>query len=115
MTKYPSDSERDERVGAIAEALSNPRRRRAITRLCRGPATTTELADLVGASLPTMHQHLESLRAAGLIASAKHGRTVTHTVDLAPLSAIEDWIATRRSFWHGQLDALDQAMRSDPR
>ncbi len=80
-----------------------------ISHLCRRPATTTELADTVGASLPTMHQHLDVLRSAGLISSTKEGRTVTHAVDLAPLSVLEDWVATRRSFWTHQLDDLAAA------
>ena len=93
-------------MGRIADALANPRRRAILTRLCRRPATTSELAVHVGASLPTMHQHLDTLRSAGLIHSTKRGRTVTHTADLAPLSVVEDWIGARRGFWQHQLDAL---------
>lgn len=56
------------------------------------------------------HQHLERLRASGLIESAKHGRTVTHSAALAPLEELEAWIATRRSFWTAQLGALADAL-----
>lgn len=114
MTKYvtpapPDGPASDDAVGRVADAIANPRRRAVVTHLCRRPATTTELADAVGASLPTMHQHLAVLRDAGLISSTKEGRTVTHAVDLSPLAVIEGWIATRRSFWSRQLDALAAA------
>ena len=108
MAKYASREH--DRLGAVAAALASGRRRAVVTRLCRGPATTTELADHVGAALPTMHQHLDVLRGAGLIHSAKDGRVVTHTVDLQPLEMMEEWIAVRRSFWTNQLDALGSAL-----
>lgn len=114
MTKYRGEAIDDGLVGAVAEALANQRRRAVITLLCRRPATTTELAEHVGAALPTMHQHLESLRAAGLVSSVKHGRTVTHTVDLTALNALTDWIAARRSFWTEQLESLDVALAAGP-
>lgn len=114
MTKYQTgdevaDETQDGSLDRVADAIANERRRAVLSHLCRRPASTTELADVVGASLPTMHQHLDVLRAAGLISSTKRGRTVTHTVDLAPLSVVEDWVATRRSFWEHQLDALATA------
>lgn len=116
MTKYLQlDADHDERVGRVAEALANGRRRATITRLCRGPASTTELADHVGASLPTMHQHLDTLRAAGLVTSTKRGRTVTHVVDLEPLGLIDEWVASRRSFWTAQLDSLAAALEPEAR
>lgn len=100
----------EERIDLVAGALANPRRRAIVTRLCRGPATTSELADETGTALPTVHQHLERLRASGLIESAKHGRVVTHRVDLSPLGDLEGWIATRRTFWMSQLASLAAAV-----
>lgn len=100
------------RIGVVVGALANDRRRAIVSRLCRGPATTSELAAETGVALPTMHQHLERLRSSGLIESAKHGRTVTHRASLAPLEELEAWIATRRSFWTTQLGALADTLES---
>lgn len=108
MTKYLDRV--DARLDDVAGALASSRRRAVLTRLCRGPASTSELAAETGAALPTMHQHLARLRAAGLVTSVKHGRVVTHRADLAPLSELESWIAARRSFWTAQLTALADAM-----
>jgi DNA-binding transcriptional ArsR family regulator len=108
MTKYEAGE--DSHLDAVATALANGRRRAAVARLCRGPATTTQLAAHIGAALPTTHQHLEVLREAGLVHSSKHGRTVTHSIDVAPLAVMEEWIAVRRSFWTKQLDALATAL-----
>jgi DNA-binding transcriptional ArsR family regulator len=113
MTKYEGDQTDDHTVGLVAGALANPRRRAVITRLCAGAASTSELADHAGTALPTMQQHLEALRTAGLVTSSKHGRTVTHTVVLDPLLVLEDWVATRRLFWSSQLDVLATALESD--
>lgn len=110
MTKYVQVSERSDVVGAVAGVLANPRRRAIVSCLCRGPATTSELANEAGVALPTMQQHLERLREVGLITSSKQGRTVSHTVDLAPLAELEDWIATRRLFWNAQLGHLADAL-----
>lgn len=114
MTKYshelPGPERTDDTVGVVAGVLTSPRRRAIVTRLCRGPATTSELAAETGLSLPTMQQHLERLRHAGLITSTKEGRTVTHTAEFAPLAELEEWIATRRSFWNSQLGALADAL-----
>ena len=106
MTKCLDHQQEKCAVDSLAAALANPKRVACIERLCRGPATTSELAAETAAALPTMQQHLDKLREAGLITSTKHGRTVTHHANLAPLSALEDWIATRRAFWTKQLDAL---------
>lgn len=103
----------NDRVGAVAGALAKPHRRAIVTRLCRAPATTSELAAETGVALPTVHQHLERLRSAGLIRSSKDGRTVTHCADLAPMAELESWIAARRAFWSTQLAALADSL-ADP-
>lgn len=115
MTKYSAaEVERvDAVIDAVAGALANPRRRAILSHLCRGPATTSELAEVAGAAMPTMQQHLERLRSAGLITSAKDGRVVTHHADLSPLDDLETWIATRRSFWSTHLDALADLLEDD--
>lgn len=107
MVKY---SDGDDRVDVVLGAIANERRRAVLTRLCAGPATSTDLAHAVTIGLPAIHRHLDVLRAAGLIHSVKEGRVVRHTLDLEPLSAVDEWIETRRSFWTNQLDALAAAL-----
>lgn len=100
-------------MGAVAGALACVHRRTIISRLCRGPATTTELAAEAGRAMPTIHQHLDRLRSAGLVTSVKRGRTVTHTVRTEPMTELHEWIAIRRSFWSLQLESLASALEDD--
>jgi biotin operon repressor len=42
------------------------------------PASSTELAARLGVTVPAVNQHLRALRAAGLLVSARHGRSVLY-------------------------------------
>jgi hypothetical protein len=55
-------------------------------------------------------KQLTVLGDAGVIISAKAGRTVRHALDDTPLTDYSTWLATRRTFWQGQLSALDAAV-----
>ena len=52
-------------------------------------------------------QHLKVLEEAGIVKTEKVGRTRTCTLDAAPLSRAESWIAERRRFWESRLDQLE--------
>ncbi len=89
------------------QALSDPVRRGMLSRLSRGPASVSELAEPFSISLPAILQHLKALEESGLVRSEKKGRV--RTVSLRPntLSAAESWIAERRSEWEAQLDRFE--------
>lgn len=93
----------------VASAMAHPGRRQIVDRLRAGPATTTELAALVGVGLPAMAKHIGLLTDATLVASTKRGRTVTHELRTQPLDDYATWLTARSSFWHNQLDALETA------
>jgi DNA-binding transcriptional ArsR family regulator len=54
--------------------------RAAVLRLALTERTTTELASELGVSAATVSGHTKALRAAGLIATARAGKAVLHTV-----------------------------------
>jgi DNA-binding transcriptional ArsR family regulator len=91
----------------VFAALSHAARRDTLDRLGRGACTVSDLAGPHGMSLAGFMKHVGALEAAGLIACAKQGRTVTCT--LAPRRAFRrasEWMSTRERLWNARLDAL---------
>jgi len=87
-----------------------------VERLCRGPASVSELARPLAMTLPAVVQHLEVLEKNGLIRSEKVGRVRRCRLDLDALRSAEDWIARRRGVWERRLDRLGEylAEQQDP-
>ncbi|MGH3352118.1 MAG: DUF5937 family protein [Nocardioides sp.] len=52
--------------------------RSGILALLEAPASSTELAVRLGVTAPAVNQHLRAMRAAGLLTSARHGRSVLY-------------------------------------
>ena len=88
------------------QALADPARRGMVERLCRGPASVSELAAPLPMSLPAVVQHLKVLESSGLVRSEKTGRVRTCSIDLAALDQAERWLSERRSTWERRLDRL---------
>ena len=63
------------------QALADPTRRSVIERLCRGPASVSELAKPFAMTLAAVVQHVQVLEAAGLVRSQKVGRVRTVQLD----------------------------------
>lgn len=85
-----------------------------VERLCRGPATVTELAAPLPMSLPSVVQHLGVLEAGGLIRTEKIGRVRICRLEPAALSSAGDWIAARRLDWERRLDRLGDYLAENP-
>lgn len=93
-------------LNSMFQALADPSRRIMVERLCRGPASVSELAEPLAMSLPAVVQHLQVLEASGLIRSEKVGRVRTCHIELAALQTAEQWIMDRRKNWERRLDRL---------
>jgi DNA-binding transcriptional ArsR family regulator len=111
MLKY---SEGEDGLDAVFHALSDPRRRAIITRLCQGPASVSALAAPLGVSLPAVVQHLAVLEDAGLITTLKSGRVRTCTLAPDALRTAEAWLSARRLPQERQLDRLESFLSSPP-
>ena len=101
------------------QALADPARRGMIERLCRGPASVTELAKPFEMSLSAVVQHLQVLEASGLVRSQKVGRVRTCRVEPAALRKAEGWISARCASWERRFDRLaeylaEQDAQSNP-
>jgi DNA-binding transcriptional ArsR family regulator len=96
----------DASLDLMFQALADPARRGIIERLCKGPASVSELAAPLPMSLPAVVQHLKLLESSGIVRSEKSGRVRTCRIELAALDRAERWLGERRATWEGRLDRL---------
>ena len=95
-------------LDAVFGALSNPTRRRLLTRLTAADATISELAEPLAMTLPAVSKHLRVLERAGLVSRTREGKAQRCRLRPEMLDAAERWLAERRAFWAGNLDSLAQ-------
>lgn len=88
-------------------ALSDPTRRMILQRLARGEASVSELAAPHDMALPSFMGHLKKLENAGLIISAKKGRTRVCALAPDAFTPAKDWLSEQNEVWEGRLDRLD--------
>lgn len=106
MSKHEPDLSR------VFQALADPTRRSILDRLAQGPAAVTTLAEPTGLRLPTVMRHLSVLEEAGLISSAKGGRTRTCAIVPEALAPARTWLDEQRAVWEARLDRLDAFVTS---
>jgi DNA-binding transcriptional ArsR family regulator len=99
-------------IDATFRALADPTRRRVVERLCRGPASMTELAEPFPITLPSLSKHLRVLEDSGLVRSTKRGRVRTYRIVPGRLESAESWLARQRSLWERRLDQLEEHLQT---
>ena len=62
----------------ILKTLASPRRLNILHELARGPMEVGRLAEAIGASQPSVSQHLAVLRTAGIVEAERDGREVRY-------------------------------------
>ena len=95
------------------QALADPARRAMVQRLCRGPATVSELAEPHDMSLAAVVQHVNVLENSGLVQTEKVGRVRTCRLDAAALNDLERWIFQRRTEWSRHLERLGDYLEEE--
>jgi len=88
-------------------ALADPKRRDILTRLSRGPASISELAEPFDISLPGVLKHVRILEEANLVTSEKNGRTRECRLGPEHMDDATRWIEVQRHRWERRLDRLD--------
>lgn len=105
----------NEQLDLMFHALSDATRRGMVDRLCKGPATVSELAEPLDMALPTVMGHLRVLESCGLVRSMKQGRVRTCELEPEQLTQVEIWINQRRSLWGRRFDRLGEFLaKSEP-
>jgi DNA-binding transcriptional ArsR family regulator len=98
----------------LFHALADPTRMRMVERLCRSPASVSELAQPLAMSMSAVMQHLDVLQASGLVRSEKVGRVRTFHIETAGLRTAEHWITERRTSWERRFDRLGDFLAELP-
>jgi len=108
-----------ERLDDTFAALSDPTRRAAIALLCEQPLRSSDLAEALGISRPTMSRHLKVLRQAGLVEeeiAQADARERLYQVRRASFAHLREWLDEVEAFWGEQLAAFKtHAERKDRR
>jgi DNA-binding transcriptional ArsR family regulator len=97
----------------LFQALADPARRGMVERLCRGPASVSELAKPLAMSLSAVVQHLQVLETSGLVRSEKIGRVRTCRIETKALASAEHWISLRRANWERHFDRLGEFLAAE--
>lgn len=87
-------------------AISDPTRRGILSRLGRGDASITELAERFDMTLTGMKKHVEILEEAGMVATEKVGRVRVCRLGKQRLDAETAWIVEYRQMVDARLDRL---------
>ncbi|MGE0737062.1 MAG: ArsR/SmtB family transcription factor [Alphaproteobacteria bacterium] len=96
-------------------ALADPTRRVMVERLCRGPASVSDLAKPLDMTLSAVVQHLAVLEGSGLVRSEKIGRVRTCHIEPKALRTAERWIVEQRAIWEQRLDRLGEYLAALPK
>lgn len=109
--RKPSSSDRLDRV---FHALGDRTRRAMLSRLARGPAMVSELAQPFDMTLPGASKHLRVLEQAGLVSRRIDGRIHRCSLNPRRLAEIQSWLNRYRHFWDETLDSLVDHVRKNP-
>jgi len=72
------DADRVDAVAAQLRLLCDPTRLRILCALAQGESDVSCLAQLVGAGVPTVSQHLAKLRLSGVVRPRRHGQRMIY-------------------------------------
>jgi DNA-binding transcriptional ArsR family regulator len=97
-----------EQLDPVFAALSDGTRRAILSRLTRGEATISEIAQPFRTSLPAISKHIKVLEEAGLVARRKDGRTNHLRLVASPLKSAAQWLDQYQGFWEAQFDSLER-------
>ncbi len=96
----------DEHLDAVFAALGNTTRRALVTRLGRGDATITELAEPFDMTLAAVSKHLLVLERAGLVVRTRRGKARHCRLENDAFETAEGWLSSRRQMWESTLDSF---------
>jgi DNA-binding transcriptional ArsR family regulator len=97
-----------DQLSLVFGALADPTRRQILSRLSRGDATVTALAEPFPISLPAISRHLKVLERAGLIVRGRSGQFRSSALRSGALDDAADWMTHCRAVWDDRFARLDE-------
>ena len=105
-TDLPEDEQSDELLDRVFGALSDPVRRRILTRLRGESLLVSELAAPFEISLQAVSRHIQVLEDAGLVQKERTGRISRCSLTLGPIVDAAVWINRYSRYWQEQFELL---------
>ena len=96
-------------------ALADPTRLELVTRLSKGAASVSELAEPYDMSLRAVLKHVQVLEGAGLVRTVKHGRVRRCELDRSGIDAAGRFLDDVRRRWERRLDRLEKYVTEQER
>lgn len=97
-----------EKVSAVFAALGDPTRLAILSRLSKGEASVTELAEPFEMSMPAITKHLKVLEGAGLISRGKEAQWRPCRIEVKGMLPAVSWIEHYQKEWEDRLDRLEE-------
>lgn len=105
----------EKRLDATFAALADPTRRAMLADLMLGEKSISELAAPYRMSFAGAAKHVAMLARADLVERRKVGRRQLCRLKADRLKEASDWLGQWERFWSDRLDALEAALKEDPR
>lgn len=97
----------EDRLSETFAALANSTRRAILTRLARGEASVSDLAEPFELTLPAISKHIKVLERAGLVMRSRRAQYRPCVLDAAPLEQVSTWAEQYRPVWEAGFDRMD--------
>ncbi len=98
-------------VSTTFAALGDPTRLAILSRLARGEASVTELAEPFDMSMPAVTKHLKVLENAGLISRGREAQWRPCRLEPQGFKQVADWVEEYRQIWEASFDRLDDYLK----
>jgi len=97
------------RLDRTFAALGDPARLKVIALLCEGPRRSSDLADALRVTRPTMSRHLRVLHKTGFVTESAvrdDARVRMYELRQKPFADLRAWLDEVEAFWGIQLDTF---------
>ncbi|HEX2734940.1 MAG TPA: metalloregulator ArsR/SmtB family transcription factor [Polyangiaceae bacterium] len=92
-------------------ALAEPNRLRIVEALRAKPHSVGELSDRFGIRQPQVSKHLNTLKAAGLVAVRAEAQRRIYALEPKPFQELDRWLESYRTLWAERYSSLGEVIQ----